>query len=449
MHKKKETKTETNAMIRKKLFYTIFLFMACHSAASAQLTITAENPSDIQRQELIAVEMSKICQRLGTGHNTPLIVRNAIGQEIDYQVTYDSLLLIDVSVMPRHTASYTVECGVPHAMKHFQTLPQHTAAGGWGVGKVWASGRIYPDRLDDIAWENDRGAYRVYGPAFGKSGAIGFGPDVWVKNTPEADIDSRFRMDIDIKPLQQQLLRAGFHKEAQQLLQDNSFHVDHSTGNDCYAVGATLGCGAPCIVSSTVEKDSEMEVIWQGAWKDYEILDNGPLRFTVALTFPETEGKKLKEHRIYSLDKGSNFNRVEVWYETPSEEKGEDITVAAGFPLRTPNESTVVLGKDFIQYADPTDNINANNCELYIACLFPGSDVKTFVGTPKPYKTEAAVPHALAVTEIKAGNHWVYYAGTAWSKYDVRNQREWQCRIATTLESLRYPLKVTVKGGSK
>ena len=26
-------------------------------------------------------------------------------------------------------------------------------------------GRLYPERLDDMTWENDRGIYRVYGPA--------------------------------------------------------------------------------------------------------------------------------------------------------------------------------------------------------------------------------------------------------------------------------------------
>ena len=53
-------------------------------------------------------------------------------------------------------------------------------------------------------------------------------------------------------------------------------------------------------------------------YKDYRILDNGPLRFTVELTYsPSTVGdmKNVVEHRIISLDKGRNFNKMTVWYD--------------------------------------------------------------------------------------------------------------------------------------
>lgn len=430
----------------KKIVLSYLLLTQCFTAIMAQVNIIVRNPSTSQRQELIEVDVADIYHDLGTGQGEPFVVSQVVGQkpdgsdklrEVDFQVTSDGKLLIDASVQPGRTTEYVVERGVPRRMRSYDTLPKRTAAGGWGVGKVWTEGRLYPERLDDIAWENDRGAYRVYGPAFQRNGSIGYGPDVWVKNTPELVVARRFSMDIDIKPTQRQLSRAGYKAEADQLIDDNSFHIDHGMGNDCYAVGASLGCGAPAILSA------DGNICFPYAWQQYEILDNGPLRFTVSLVFGDTliEGRRLQEHRIISLDKGSNFNRVEVWYEDLSSGKRHDkpLTVCAGFPLHAPNEPTVALGNDFIQYADPTDNPTANAFQLYVGCLFPDGGVST--------RTDFG--HAIAVTSLKVGERWTYYAGSAWSKYDVRNQVEWQARINTTLDALKNPLNVEINHKGK
>ena len=57
--------------------------------------------------------------------------------------------------------------------------------------------------------------------------------------------------------------------------------------------------------------------------------------------------------------------------------------------------------------------------------------------------------HAIGVTTLKVGEHWTYYAGSAWSKYDVRNQVEWQARINTTLDALKNPLNVEINHKGK
>ena len=49
---------------------------------------------------------------------------------------------------------------------------------------VVACGRQYPERLDDVAWENDRAAYRAYGPALQEKGERAFGYDIWTKVCP-------------------------------------------------------------------------------------------------------------------------------------------------------------------------------------------------------------------------------------------------------------------------
>ena len=53
--------------------------------------------------------------------------------------------------------------------------------------------------------------------------------------------------------------------------------------------------------------------------------------------------------------------------------------------------------------------------------------------------------HALGILNNYRGEPYTYYAGSAWSRYDVRTQAEWQQRIDWTLASLRQPLTVEIK----
>ena len=52
-----------------------------------------------------------------------------------------------------------------------------------------------------------------------------------------------------------------------------SYHVDHGNGMDCYAVGPTLGGGTAALFPDST-------IVYPYCYKDCEILDNGPLRFT-------------------------------------------------------------------------------------------------------------------------------------------------------------------------
>lgn len=53
------------------------------------------------------------------------------------------------------------------------------------------------------------------------------------------------------------------------------------------------------------------------------------------------------------------------------------------------------------------------------------------------------VGHALGVRRnLKDGERITCYFGAAWSRHDVRTQREWQLRIDETLRNLRHPLWV-------
>ena len=430
----------------------------CHAQ---QATIVVSNVTSESRTELISLNMSEIKEKLG--NTTPkkgeaYIVKNKRGQQIGSQITHDGFLLIDASVRPHGSATYYASIGKPYQQK------------------VWTTGALYKIRKDDIAWENDRCAYRVYGPSLQKTGERSFGTDIWVKNTPDTVVYERYVKDrngnikgdkIDAKvrtllkqektlesqtkneknktkvaKLEVQLKTIQAHRKSLQTESNEvdiltSFHLDHGNGLDPYRVGATLGLGAPSLM---VGKNQVLPY----CYKDYRILDNGPLRFTVELTYnPSTVGnmKNVVEHRIISLDKGSNFNKMTVWYNgltTPTD-------FATGFPIHEEDTESKTLAKDYVSYADPTDNIEVNNSQVFVGVLFPEGIDNTYYQLFDK-KHDGAIGHALGLKRgLKNQQQYSYYFGAAWSKYDVKSYAEWQIRIKDFLDAQKSPLRVEVK----
>jgi len=367
-------------------FAIAFAMMPFASATASSIIVTVNNPSQMQRQEVVELCAADVYKQLGIDGGPQFIVKSAAGYEIPSQITYDGKILVEASVAPGGTATYTIETGIPK--KYPNTC----------------SGRLYPERVDDIAWENDRGAYRCYGPALQRTGEDAYGIDVWVKNTPDPVVESRYYNE---------------------LVNGLSYHVDRGYGNDCYKVGPTLGCGTPALINGD-------DIKFPYCWTAYEILDNGPLRFTVKLDYANDE------HRIISLDKGSNFNKMTVWYD--SLKQPTDVT--SGVVIHSEDTESVVLGKDFVQYADPTDNPSVHNFQIYVAVIFPeGVDATRKIMYKNPTRGNAG--HALGIKKgLKAGEKFTYYFGSAWSKYDCRNQAEWQQRIDSFKAALAAPLKI-------
>lgn len=411
-----------------------------------QATVVVNNPTDAQRQELVEVNISDVKAKLAgiaPKKGEAYIVKNKRGQQIGSQITHDGKLLIDASIRPHGSATYYISIGKPY--------PQ----------KVWTTGALYKMRKDDIAWENDRCAYRVYGPALQRTGERSFGTDIWAKNTPDTVVYERYVMDkqgnvdgdkVDekvkseerkMKNLSGAALEAQKAKikalkaESYEIDVTTSFHLDHGNGLDPYRVGATLGLGAPSLMIGNQQ-------FLPYCYKTYKILDNGPLRFTVELTYnPSTIGdmQNVVEHRIISLDKGSNFNKMTVWYDGLT----HPTDFATGFPIHEEDTETKTFAKDYVSYADPTDNMEGNQSQVYVGVLFPyGIDNTYYQLFDK--KHDGATGHALGIkTGLKDGEKFSYYFGAAWSKYDVRSYTEWQIRIKDYLEALKTPLKVEIK----
>ena len=386
-----------------------FLLAACEYCRYLQterLTLTFQNESDRQRQEVAEVDMHAICNQLGISPEEPLVIENMAGQEVGYQKTYDGKLLLFVSVHPHGKASFIVSKGKP------------------SEPKTYVKGKVYPIRKDDLAWENDRSAYRIYGPALQKTGERSFGIDVWVKNTPELVIEERYVKDHDGNMMEDSLRKAGQKVALADIDRSTSFHLDHGNGMDAYGVGPSLGCGAPALMN-------DEKLVFPYCYKTCQIHDNGPLRFTAELTYGTT-ADGITEHRLISLDRGSHFNRMTVWYDGIE----KPTSLATGVVLH--GDDGYTLGKNYVRYADPTDRPDLHLSQVYVATLFP-------YGVSKTKVLKGELNHAIGIVNHYLGAPYSYFFGSAWSLYDVSSDAQWQNVIDEFMINQRQPLTYIIK----
>ena len=400
---------------------TALFCFACND--SRTVTVTVTNPLAMERSnEMVEVSMETVTDRQGLADTAQIVVLNADGQQVPYQITYDGKVIFPAAIAAGGTATYTIQTGTPEAFD------------------VKACGRCYPERMDDMAWENDLVAFRAYGPALQAKGERGFGYDLFTKyNTTEPMLEAMYAKELDKETLAKIAeLKKTDPKAAAELSRERSYHIDHGYGMDCYAVGPTLGAGvAALMVNDTI--------IYPWCYKNQEILDNGPLRFTVKLEFTPLTVKgdsTVVETRLITLDAGSHLNKTVVSYSNLK----ETLPIVAGIVLHEPDGAVVAdAANGYITYVDPTTG--PDNGKIFMGAAVPAvvKDAKTVLFSEKEKKERNnADGHVLAVSDYEPGSEYVYYWGFAWDKADIKTADAWNRYMADFAQKVRNPLTVKV-----
>ncbi len=227
-----------------------------------------------------------------------------------------------------------------------------------------------PPRLDDFAWENDRIAFRAYGPALERAGEISSGIDVWVKRTRRPIIEKWYYLA--------------------------DYHEDHGEGLDMYKVGPTRGCGGTGIWRVGKLYAAKNFVQWH-------ILECGPRRVAFELNYApyDAGGIAVRETRRISLETGSNLNRIECLFDWDG--APEELPVMVGIARREGGGS-VEVGTDgsWMTYWEPEQAPNGN-----IGCGV------VMTSAAKPLETKDQI---FLQTRVKRGLPFVYYAGAGWTR---------------------------------
>ncbi len=419
-------------------FYSLFaaLLLACGLHAADKVDVKVSNPLTIDRVgETVELSVDRLSQKLNGASS--FVVRDADGKEVPSQLTYDGKLIFQANVGGKASSMYSVSAGTPQDYEP----------------RVF--GRAVPERSDDFAWENDRTCYRTYGPALQRRGERAFGYDVFNKRTSRMVVNERFALefDPDIKAVCDKLRAAGRNDLAQDVYYElMCYHVDHGTGQDCYKVGPTLGCGTDALL-----ENGGKDIVYPYCYKTVEILDKGPLRFTFRLTYnPETvDGQEVVETRIISLDAGSHLNKATVSFSGLSKAN----PIATGIVVHEENPTAFVINEKagYMGYEDLGDSkqfqekyrplYNKTFGRIYVGAVYPekmsGIKYQPFSEDDKPNRGNGALGHLLGITTLKPAGTYTYYFGSGWSNNPETNFQsltDWEKYLSDYAQKVKKPL---------
>jgi hypothetical protein len=354
------------------------------------MVLTVQNPSNFDRKsQTVEIPLQDVEQRLGNPDYRKLALTDPKGASVAYQITYDKRFIFQLDIQAGESQSFVLKQG-----KEVQEFESKTYA------------RFIKERKDDFAWENDRVAFRIYGPALKPIDGPSNGLDVWYKSTDKLIIDKWYKDDLARKA---------------------SYHEDHGEGLDDYKVGRSLGAGA----MAPFVNDS----LWLNEnFAAQELLENGPIRSTFKLTYNKlnVNGKEYAETRTVSIDAGSQLTKITQSYEGVPEK----ITVAAGLVKRTGNDSIITKDNCVIYFEPYSDKVG----NVALAMVFPEGYKKATINT---YKVgNSSYSHVLAVCDYE--KPITYYSGYGWSKAGTFSDIfAFEKYIAKFSESLKVPLNVT------
>lgn len=375
------------------LFCLLGILFSCNKKESL-VTVTVTNSSSFDRQhEMVEIPWDSICQKLLITDNQKIIVLDSGGQQIPYQVITEGtgknlklIFLADVEAGKR--AIYEIKKGEPQTFAPM------------------VYGRFVPERKDDFAWENNRVAFRIYGPALEATGEISNGMDFWVKRTDSLVIDKWYKNDL-----------AGIA----------SYHEDHGEGLDMYKVGRTLGLGmtAP-YVNDTLCLGRN--------FTEYKILDQGPLRISFQLNYKpyDAGGTLVTETRILSLDAYSYLNQVKNIFTTDSTVSEMEAATGIVMVQDTKEETFMDAKNGIMAYKLPEDSVNGT---IYTGVINPRGFLSVKVSQG----------HLLGINKYKPGTEYVYYAGGGWSEFGFDSFEDWIAYLKLYKNRLNEPLKIEIQ----
>lgn len=391
-------------MTKYKLFITLFtvaLLFACGDLKTTK-TIVVKNPMDIDRSfETISVDIASLDLGEFVGD---IIVKDAATQKevISQLIDSDNDGEFDVLLFqPEISANSEMDFEVVLSDKPIDKNENPACYS-----------RFVPERTDDYAWENNRVAFRTYGPTAQKmkedgvrGGTLSSGIDAWLKRVDYPIIDQWYKKELET---------------------DGSYHKDDGEGLDNFHVGISRGVGG-------IAKKVDSNYYISKNFISWETLSTGPIRTSFILTYADWDaaGNKISEEKKISLDYGSNLSRFEITL------KGTD-TISAGLTLHEKDGEIHVNEKNgWIRYWEPHED-----SELGTGIVVP----ENYMVGYDHYETDRKDESNLFVHIKTRDNKAIYYAGFGWKKSgQFNNKQEWDAYLNRFAECLISPLVVSVK----
>ncbi len=380
------------------------VFALCPPAlAAGKVVVTAtQQLASARPGEVILVPWPRIAALLPGARPEKLVVRDASGASLPYQFTnfhpenrdgaYDDVLFQHDFAAGEPSASFTVEC-LPLPALPFPAR---------------AFARYVPERYDDFAWENDRIAHRIYGPALdspeaGRSQMASSGIDVWVKRVRYPIVDRWY------------------------IRGHNNYHKDNGEGLDLYDVGLGRGCGGTGIWDGKVLHVSRN-------WSAWKVLANGPLRAVFELTYAPWDaggGVMVSEVKRFTVDAGRNLDEMQSTFTFTG---SPELTAAIGLGKHPKSKMSFAADPAGTWFSEWEDYPKAGEGGVGTGIVLPRGALDS--------AAEDGLNH-LALVRVKSGVPVRYYVGAGWvHSGDFSGEADWRAYLAAFSARVGSPLTV-------
>lgn len=277
---------------------------------------------------------------------------------------------------------------------------------------VFCYSRFVPERIDDYAWENNKVAFRTYGPVAQKmtedkvkGGTLTSGIDAWLKRVEYPVINKWYEKYTN---------------------GTGTYHKDTGEGLDNFHVGDSRGIGGVALKIDSVYYYSKNFISWK-------TITTGPLRTSFTLTYADwdAKGNKIKEVKHISLDYGSFLSKFEI-------EVSGTKTLSTGITLHNNDGKTESnLKAGWIDYWQPIDD-----SELGTGIVFPKN---TMISSEKYMNHNKELCNLYAALKV-VNNKVTYYTGFGWKKQGEFTTKEaWENYLTNYATKINNPLIVKIK----
>jgi pectinesterase len=379
-----------------------FAFAFLLAAATAmtqekQAIVRVQNPSKFDRPgEMVTVRWAEIKAQLPSLDPTRISVHEgALTSDLIFQVVRHAKEVTPDQLVFRSD----FKAGEAKEFRITQSSEKHDF-------KSLTDARFVHPR-EDLAWENDRIAFRMYGPPLAKEGSNN-GIDVWNKRVRSLIVEKWY--------------------EGEEQNPKISYHEDHGEGADYFSVGSSLGAGACALLKG--------DSLYQpGVFQKYRVIATGPLQAIFELTYNPVsyEGKKITEVMRITLSAGVNLNKI-------------DVTFSGGS-----GRTTVSFAAGIVKRKGTTTSIDRKNGWVSLWGLTTDKEEIGYLGTgivmPRATVKERRedTVHALIIGKVGLGKSVTYYAGAGWTlSGDFSSGADWNKYLSAFAQKIQSPLVVNV-----
>lgn len=273
--------------------------------------------------------------------------------------------------------------------------------------------RFVPERTDDYAWENNKVAFRTYGPTAQqmvedsiKGGTLSSGIDAWLKRVEYPIIDKWYKK----------------HTSG-----EGSYHEDTGEGLDNFHVGVSRGVGGIAIKNDSIYEVSKN-------FTTYKTIANGPIRTVFELEYApyKFNGNTVKETKKISLDYGQNLSKFVISM------SGID-HISAGLTLHDNlGQTSTNTDEGWMSYWEPHDNSHLGQGMVI-------NNLNKLINFDKYVSEEKDRSNLFMQIELD-NSKAEYYAGFGWEKSGQFNSKqEWENYLSTFSKCIQNPLVITIE----